>query len=142
MKKLEKKLAKPLKLLARLRKMLQKLTQRPAFTATIIGTVLLSCVVLALNAPYALYMTPRLSGTLDVLEILCTSIFTLESVIFFIADGPSHYLRSGAHVFELVSQPQPEPTTPPITPTPTPTPTPTLTLTPNPDPDPQPQPWA
>jgi len=101
-KKLEKKFKKPLKLLARLRKALQTLTQRPAFTVTIIGTVLLSCVVLALNAPYALYMTPRLSNTLDVLEILCTSIFTLESVIFLIADGPSHYLRSGPHVFELV----------------------------------------
>lgn len=71
-------------------------------SGVIIGTVLLSCVVLALNAPYATYMTPRLSNTLAVLEVICTSIFTLEAVIFFIADGPSHYLQSTAHVFELV----------------------------------------
>ena len=47
-------------------------------------------------------MTPGLSRTLDVLEIICTSVFTLEAVIFFIALGPIHYLRSGSHIFELV----------------------------------------
>ena len=47
-------------------------------------------------------MTPRLSRVLDVLEIICTSVFTLEAVIFFIALGPIHYLRSGSHIFELV----------------------------------------
>ena len=54
--KLEKKLKKPLKLLAKLRKALRTLTEKRAFFGLIIGTVLLSCVVLALNAPYALYI--------------------------------------------------------------------------------------
>ena len=100
--KFTKKCSKPLKLLAKLRKTLRSLTQQPAFFLLIIGTVLLSCVVLALNAPYASYMSPGLSEALNVLEILCTSVFTLEAVIVFIALGPSHYLRSGSHIFELV----------------------------------------
>jgi hypothetical protein len=89
---------------AQVRKPLKKLTKSKWFAALIIFSVLLSCAVLALDAPHAAYMKDNLwlKDVFTVIEVVCTSIFTIESVTFFVADGPYHYFRSGNHVFELI----------------------------------------
>lgn len=74
-----------------------------AFEYFMVLVVVVSCVVLALDAPYSEYArdNPDILDTFKIIEYVMLGIFSVECILFFIALGPIGYFKSMPQVFAL-----------------------------------------
>ena len=67
----------------------KKIISHDAFFYTVFGTIILSCILLAMDTEHALYATtdPWVLDMVHALETVCTVIFTVEAILLILGKG-------------------------------------------------------